>query len=533
MTTVHDLLNRGYLPKQLPPSFTSHSWGDAVSKHRISAPQKYPDTPLLFHNVHRPAAAPRVLGLPHPAHFHKLTDLIVGNWHSLNQLASTSPISLTSPRLGVAAKGERAIEPVQGFKNRAHLSLDRRRGRKAVLKTDITQCYPALYTHAVSWAIQGKAQAQAAFRSKASPKHFADLIDDQVRLCQERQSIGIPIGPDTSFLLGEIVMTRIDENLVKRLGQPLVGTRAIDDYELFFDSRADAEKARIELSHAAAEFRMTLNQAKTKVLDLPQPLDPRWKHVLLSYSFNGPPSQALKQLKAASDLSFEQEPGSNAITYLLSMLMGCNFKAPVWSLAQSVVLASLELAQNSLQRAAHFFLNATARGWKVDQAALGEVLNRIVVANAPMRLGNPVAWAIWLMIRLGIQLTPKAATLAEAMEDAVVLTVLAHSTSAGLSPTTRLDALASARSAPGCWTSADWLFLYECVRHGWLGPGAHQNLESTLKQEPYLASLYKHGAAFYDENAGKVVARPKPIVKLPDEDAHAWGQIELLPDYGY
>jgi hypothetical protein len=63
-----------------------------------------------------------------------------------------------------------------------------------------------------------------------------------LRETQDKQTGGIPIGPDTSFLVGEIVGTALDLELKSQIPS-LRGTRYVDDYHLYFSTVADAEKA--------------------------------------------------------------------------------------------------------------------------------------------------------------------------------------------------------------------------------------------------------------------------------------------------
>ena len=47
----------------------------------------------------------------------------------------------------------------------------------------------------------------------------------------------------------------------------------MDDYELLFDDRSDAERALTALEDALAEFELELNPQKTEIVSLPQELE--------------------------------------------------------------------------------------------------------------------------------------------------------------------------------------------------------------------------------------------------------------------
>jgi hypothetical protein len=73
-----------------------------------------------------------------------------------------------------------------------------------VLQTDINLFYPSVYAHTMPWAIHGKATAKV----NRANKLLGNLLDSLVRCGQDQQTIGIPIGPDTSLLLAEILLNR-------------------------------------------------------------------------------------------------------------------------------------------------------------------------------------------------------------------------------------------------------------------------------------------------------------------------------------
>src|SRR3546814_11832432 len=86
------------------------------------------------------------------------------------------------------------------------------------VKTDSTRVYPSIYTHSIAWAILGKAHVKASHHTTAFKGHFANHLDKAVGAGQEGQTIGIPIGPDTSRIIAEL---RSEE---RRVGKECVST---------------------------------------------------------------------------------------------------------------------------------------------------------------------------------------------------------------------------------------------------------------------------------------------------------------------
>ena len=96
-----------------------------------------------------------------------------------------------------------------------------------------------------------------------------------VRLGQDQQTIGTPIGPDTSLVISEILMHKCNARLTQRFAH-LQGSRFIDDFELSFDSQADAEEAHYHLEACLSKYELALNPKKTRIVKLPSPMETVW-----------------------------------------------------------------------------------------------------------------------------------------------------------------------------------------------------------------------------------------------------------------
>src|SRR5690606_34588468 len=121
---------------------------------------------------------------------------------------------------------------------------------------DISQFYPSIYTHSLPWAILGKEKAKKFYyikstqsthwstllRTNADAKLYSvcDHLDTLIRNCNEKQSVGLPIGPDTSFILAECITARIDKEIKNKLTNVVhEGVRYFDDYYFYVNSRDD------------------------------------------------------------------------------------------------------------------------------------------------------------------------------------------------------------------------------------------------------------------------------------------------------
>jgi len=149
-----------------------------------------------------------------------------------------------------------------------------RGGSAYLLKTDVSQFYPSLYTHAVGWAVDPKLRKKANWGNK---KLLGKQLDQALMDLDGKVSQGIPIGNDVSFLLAEVVLAQIDKAIKPSHDRAY---RWFDDYELAFDTTDQAEEVLKKLNKELAKYRLRLNSKKTSILRLPRPAQDEWQEEL-------------------------------------------------------------------------------------------------------------------------------------------------------------------------------------------------------------------------------------------------------------
>ena len=121
----------------------------------------------------------------------------------------------------------------------------------------VSRYYSTIYTHTIPWALHSKVRAKV----DRSDKLCGNVIDKCVRNTQDKQTLGIPTGPDTSLIISEIIGTAMDIRLSNELKDiKLNGYRYIDDYYLFFSNWAQAEQATSKIHSTAKHFELVTIQ---------------------------------------------------------------------------------------------------------------------------------------------------------------------------------------------------------------------------------------------------------------------------------
>ena len=233
MDKTKRFIERGYFPSQLPPPFSTRSF---AAKYRSIERQWVPiriarrNIRGEFFSVARVGHARRPIIIPNPVPQFFLSQAIGQYWPNLQSHFSKSKISLSRPLLKGNKDRATEIVPLSELADRRIILAA---SSRFILKTDISRFFPPFTLIPFLGLSTGKSQAKANPRDR-TPRFYGNIIDQLVGLTQERQTIGIPIGPDTSHVISEIIATAIDVEIKRELKHWPLGYRHVDDFFLCF-----------------------------------------------------------------------------------------------------------------------------------------------------------------------------------------------------------------------------------------------------------------------------------------------------------
>ena len=131
-----------------------------------------------------------------------------------------------------------------------------------VLQTDVTDCYGALYTHSIAWALHGIEEAKS---KKGKSSLLGNNIDSHVTCSRYGQTNGIVQGSVVMDIIAELVLGFVDdvitENLPSSINVRILRYR--DDYRIFSLNDGDAEKVLKIVSDSLRIVGMKLGASKT------------------------------------------------------------------------------------------------------------------------------------------------------------------------------------------------------------------------------------------------------------------------------
>jgi hypothetical protein len=347
---------------------------------------------------------------------------VEAQWNPIQAVLPLSPWSLSSP----VGAGLRALEPRYRQNVIVLARASARAGNRYAVRADISKFYDTIYTHTLEWAAHSKATVKA---NRAQPRARRQVLwgrglDDRHRDLQDRQSVGIPIGPDTSLVAAELLLSRIDGEVSRRV--PCRGVRYVDDYELCFPTLADAERGLAVLQEVLAAYELTLNPAKTQVIELPSPLEPTWIRGLRRLRLRKQGTGQRFDFVDLFDTAFDLRQGvtdAHVLRYAMGAVRNVICLPSNWTLLQGLLLQSVATEPGILREVLSELVRYSGLGYTLDTARITETLGLTIERHSPLGHGSEVAWAVWAHIQLNIPIDHSALVAVEQMEDPVVALV--------------------------------------------------------------------------------------------------------------
>lgn len=504
---VKRLLEVGYLPSQLPPCFTTHLLAaDHVNYYKAwLGLQKNPKKGQPFvpraaggkfevFSVARVGHQRRATGLPNPVTQTYLANHVVAHWGSFLKHYRRSRLSTSRPRFlhdGARAANIASMQMLYGQK------VARSAGYRYMLRTDISRFFPTIYTHSVPWAFHTKAVAKV--DKDPAGICFGNLLDLALRQGQDGQTIGIPIGPDTSHLIAEAIATAIDVELHSRLGEWPAGFRYVDDYFLFFATEKEAEEALAALVRALKQFELQINFEKTFTCSVIEIGDDYWTHQLRNFAIGHGRQRQTSDInhffELAKDLA-RQNADESVMVYALKRASSTVIRKESWD-AFEAHLCHVALAYpNSLQTVARLLSTYVHLAYPVNRSRVARLVNAVIEDHAPLDHHSEVTWCLWMCKDMDLSLSEANIDRIADMHSSVCALLLLDLDQAG-----KLSKALSGTYWKSFENSAAlhgdlWLLSYEAGVRGWAG---FSNVH--VKKNPHFEVLRKAGVRFYDPAA--------------------------------
>lgn len=147
-----------------------------------------------------------------------------------------------------------------------------------LVKTDIKNFYPSIYTHSIAWALHGKDYIRLP-DNRNNYKLLGNRLDRLFQNASDGCTNGVPIGPVVSDIIAEIVASGVDRNLSMSLDKSPIDCEVIrfkDDYRILVKSESDGRTVIKYLQMALKAYNLELSDEKTAIWKLPDGLFREW-----------------------------------------------------------------------------------------------------------------------------------------------------------------------------------------------------------------------------------------------------------------
>ena len=518
---VKDLLEFGYFPKELPPAFSTETLANKFIEintqcQALSITKNSPSK-LLEYSIPKKDYIRRKLSIPNPFHQSDLSQKICDKWNEIDAFCQKSKISASRPVENTSKDTDsRAITTLKEFYEFQKDCIIDSFDKMYELKVDITWFYHSIYTHTIPWALHTKQTAKA---RKYDKTLLGNNLDTLIRNCQHGQTIGIPVGPDTSLVIAEIIACFIDQELQEKFPD-IKGYRYFDDYFLFFTRREKAEEVFRFLQSTLNDFQLTPNETKTIISQYPLPFDTVWATSISTFNLRNGEKEQEKDLWKYFNLVFElfnKYMNDPVLIYALRRIGNYNIDSNNWKLFQSFILKCTLLDPRTIKDVIRILL---ANKKYVENKTIESVTEQLFDYHIVKGHSYEIAWTLWLAKTFDIKINEENANYIFNSNDVIPIIIALDLKHNGL-----IDSKVDTSHLIDGLTKESlleekWLLTYESIIKGWLTPK-----DTTIFDDnPYFKILKQNGVNFYDETKqlSPVVVQIEPIkphveeVILPD-----------------
>ena len=171
-------------------------------------------------------------------------------------------------RKSLTKQSNKAEQILSWWQEMEQHSIEMALNYSCLIHTDITDCYGAIYTHSVAWAMHGKNEAR---KNRKENDWIGNQIDNHLQDMSGGQTNGIPQGSTLMDFIAEMVLGYADSELEKRLKNDPAGVsdckilRYRDDYRIFSNSEIESKRIMKHLTETMIELGFKLSVDKTSV----------------------------------------------------------------------------------------------------------------------------------------------------------------------------------------------------------------------------------------------------------------------------
>ncbi|MFW8594702.1 RNA-directed DNA polymerase [Cribrihabitans neustonicus] len=410
MKSRFHLINSGLYPETLPPCFVSNDAKRAF--HGLVANldgKKFHErkTEYVRYSGTKHDGSRRFFGTPNIVSYFHISSFIWKNWKKFEKNYELSNYSIGIPKR-MDEGAERAVKVPSLSELSKHTSKNLRYA-PFILKADIAQCFPSIYTHSIAWAAHGIEESKGDTNKDSTAIRF-NALDFFVRNAQRGNTRGVLVGPDAYRLVAEFILSKIDHELDSAVGDTIVGAvRHVDDYYIGLRTEHDAQSVLSHLREVLATYELNLNDHKTKIYSSLEPINDLWAQRLRDHMPNrGPFNNTYDKIERAicEAIDAAKDSGSDSPIKILfrSFDEGRVYNSAHWEFVENNIQRIVQKHPHAIDYACLLVAKRVALGEPIDNEGWLSVAEIIVGRSLALNHHHEVLWMVWLLIVCGIDL---------------------------------------------------------------------------------------------------------------------------------
>ena len=408
------LIQRGLFPETLPPCYTSvdlkRAFSGLVRSLKTKELHQRRQSDYVRYNGTKHDGSRRYFGTPNPISYFYVASFIADHWVEFEARFNSSPFSVSMPKVGKPTDDRPVIIPSL---SELTTIASKKLGRSAfILKTDIAQFFPSIYTHAIAWSAHGVDLAKADTKIDSATNYF-NKLDFFVRNCQLAETRGVLVGPDAFRLVSEYIAAGLDSEIFAGTGGHIIGAaRHVDDYYIGLGDEIAALATLSVRRDKVQRFNLHINDAKTKTMLGTEPLNDIWAQSLRKESrevggYLRKTDDIILFFDRSLDLAKQLHTDSPIKIALRTMDKIKLYNHSDWDIVEPYLQRALFHHSHSIDYIALLVAKRVAIDKQIDREGWKSAAHELIARHLPLNHHHEVVWLVWMLLVSGLGLSDK------------------------------------------------------------------------------------------------------------------------------
>ncbi|MFS0848209.1 RNA-directed DNA polymerase [Novosphingobium panipatense] len=408
------LIQRGFFPETLPPCFTSidlkRAFSGLIRDLKAKELRNGRHTDYVRYSGTKHDGNRRYYGTPNPISYFYVASFISDHWPEFEARFTNSPFSVSQPKLGKPTDDRPIV--VQSLSELTTIA-SQKLGRSAfLLKTDIAQFFPSIYTHAISWSAHGIDKAKAD-RAPSSAENYFNKLDFFTHSCQLGETRGVLVGPDAFRLIAEYIAAGLDADFFANQANFVIGAaRHVDDYYIGVRGEPEALAALSVLRDILQRYSLHINDAKTRVMPGIEPLNDVWAQALrkearnLTAQFWATNANDIILFYDRALIQAKEVHSDSPVKIALRAFDQLKiYDSLLWDTMEPYLQRTMFHHPHCIDYVTLIVAKRVARGKPIDVTGWKEAAYDLIQRHLPLNHHQEVVWLVWLLLVARLEIT--------------------------------------------------------------------------------------------------------------------------------